>query len=327
MYFIALVVTVSGFGYHLFSEAAADTSNVVADLTKITLNKENLNIPSAETMIHQVKPGETLSEIAEQYNLSMDTLFWANNVTANTPIKPGQELRILPFNGLLYTTTEKDTVAKLAKRFQVNESDILDLNKFPNKTIPAGSEILIPRPVFSSSYLLGRGGRDADYVTRKDFTNDVQESSSGDDTAATGREGVDDDEVVEETVGSVNDSWVHPAPGGIITQGLHGSNAVDFGAPVGTTVVAAGSGTVVNTDDGYNGGYGTIIEIEHNDGTRTLYSHLSTMLVNTGETVKAGQPIGYIGMTGRTTGPHLHFEIHGDHNPFASCGYMSRCGG
>ena len=127
---------------------------------------------------------------------------------------------------------------------------------------------------------------------------------------------------------SARSGWVHPAPGAVITQGAHGvSGGVDFGAPVGTTVVASDGGTVIKASAGYNGGYGTVVEIDHHDGTTSRYAHLSTTLVSAGQTVDPGHALGYIGMTGKTSGPHLHFEIHGGSNQFASCGYLSRCGG
>ena len=93
-------------------------------------------------------------------------------------------------------------------------------------------------------------------------------------------------------------------------QSAHGSSGgVDFGAPIGTTVVASDGGTVTKASSGYNGGYGTVVEIDHHDGTSSLYAHLSTLLVPPGQSVTPGQALGYIGMTGKTTGPHLHFEI------------------
>jgi murein DD-endopeptidase MepM/ murein hydrolase activator NlpD len=111
--------------------------------------------------------------------------------------------------------------------------------------------------------------------------------------------------------------YIRPVVNAKKTQGLHGYNGVDFGATTGTPVIAAASGTVIVTKfGGYNGGYGNYIAISHRNGTQTLYAHLSSVLVVQGQYVTEGDVIGKIGSTGRSTGPHLHFEVRGAVNPF-----------
>ena len=110
---------------------------------------------------------------------------------------------------------------------------------------------------------------------------------------------------------------MHPLPSAVRTQGIHGYNAVDLAAPFGTPIVAAASGRViVSRSGGWNGGYGTYVVIDHPDGTQTLYAHMSRVAVWQGAQVVAGQVIGYVGSTGRSTGPHVHFEVRGAVNPF-----------
>lgn len=82
---------------------------------------------------------------------------------------------------------------------------------------------------------------------------------------------------------------------------------VDIGAPSGTSVVAADSGMVSSA--GWNGGYGNFVKINHGGGKETCYGHLSRMAVKTGDKVNKGDVIGYVGSTGISTGPHLHFEV------------------
>lgn len=82
---------------------------------------------------------------------------------------------------------------------------------------------------------------------------------------------------------------------------------IDFSAPIGTPILAAGNGTVLQA--GYDGAYGNHIEIKHSDGYTSRYAHASKMHVQIGQTVKRGQIIGEVGNTGRSTGPHLHYEI------------------
>ena len=82
---------------------------------------------------------------------------------------------------------------------------------------------------------------------------------------------------------------------------------VDFAATKGTSILAYKSGTVTRAS--WNGGYGMCIEIQHSNGEKTRYAHCSGYNVSVGQTVSQGQVIGYVGSTGNSTGPHLHFEI------------------
>src|SRR5690606_1590516 len=102
----------------------------------------------------------------------------------------------------------------------------------------------------------------------------------------------------------------------VVTQGLHGYNGIDLGAPVGTGVYASAGGSVILAkSSGWNGGYGNYIIISHDNGTQTLYSHLSSVNVSLGQRVSQGDLIGAVGSTGKSTGPHLHFEVRGASNP------------
>ncbi len=88
---------------------------------------------------------------------------------------------------------------------------------------------------------------------------------------------------------------------------------IDIAAPVGTPIATAASGTVVFA--GWNKGYGNMVIIEHPDGRQTRYGHASKLFVQTGDTVTAGQQIAAVGSTGKSTGPHLHFEMREDGEP------------
>jgi len=87
-------------------------------------------------------------------------------------------------------------------------------------------------------------------------------------------------------------------------------NGIDIGTPTGTKITAAASGRV--TFAGWKGGYGKTVEIDHGNGTVTRYAHQATMKVAEDDWVTRGQKIGEVGMTGSSTGPHLHFEVHTD---------------
>lgn len=111
--------------------------------------------------------------------------------------------------------------------------------------------------------------------------------------------------------------YMRPIVGGVRTQGIHGYNAVDLAAPVGTSLMAAASGEVIIAKvGGYNGGYGSYVVIRHGNGSQTLYAHMSRVDARVGQVVSQGEVIGAVGSTGRSTGSHVHFEIRGAANPF-----------
>jgi murein DD-endopeptidase MepM/ murein hydrolase activator NlpD len=89
--------------------------------------------------------------------------------------------------------------------------------------------------------------------------------------------------------------------------GMETHPGIDIGAPMGATIAAAAGGRVIFA--GWYGGYGNAIILDHGGSTSTLYGHCSQIFVSTGQDVQRGQAIGAVGMTGRATGPHLHFEV------------------
>ena len=120
--------------------------------------------------------------------------------------------------------------------------------------------------------------------------------------------------------------FINPVPTGRKTQGLHGpgNRGIDIGAPTGTPIYASASGTVTIVKTGCKvgqrrcgGGYGNMAIVEHSNGTKTLYGHMSKLAVKMGEQVARGEAIGYVGNTGKSTGPHIHFEVFSARNPGA----------
>lgn len=90
-------------------------------------------------------------------------------------------------------------------------------------------------------------------------------------------------------------------------------NGIDFAAPKGTAIVASGEGRVVSA--GWRGAYGRTVEIDHGEGLTTLYAHMDKYTVKPNQKVYPGTPLGVVGNTGRSTGPHLHFEVRADNKP------------
>jgi len=241
---------------------------------------------------YKVHRGETLTQIAKMFGVSVDTIMWANDLERGAVLREGQTLVILPMNGILYTVKKGDTLSSIAKKHKGNIDEILEFNDIgENATLVAGDTLLIPN---------------GENATIKASTPKTTPR-----TTATPRFA---------SYPSYSGYYLYPLQKGIKTQGIHGHNGVDYGAPRGTPVYASADGVVKvsNYRDGnpWFGGYGNYIMIEHSNGTQTLYAHLSGIDVSVGDTVHRGQTIGKTGNTGRSTGPHLHFEVRGAKNPF-----------
>jgi murein DD-endopeptidase MepM/ murein hydrolase activator NlpD len=240
--------------------------------------------PHGEISTYVVRPGDTLSGIAQMFDVSVNTILWANGLSSRT-IRIGQELIILPVSGVKYTVKKGDTLSSIAKAYKGDAEEIALFNNLHvGDSLAVGSSIIIP------------GGEVTAPKTSPTYTTPVK--STG-------------------TLVDASGYYTYPAPGTILTQGIHGYNAIDLGGRTGTPVLAAASGRVIIArSSGWNGGYGNYVVISHGNGTQTLYAHLSSLSVSSGDTVSQGQTIGAIGATGRSTGPHLHFEIRGAKNPF-----------
>lgn len=242
----------------------------------------------AEIIEYEVVSGDTLSSIAQKFNISVDTILWANDLNSKSTVKIGEKLVILPVTGVSYKVKKGDTISSLSARFDVSEKEIMYFNKTDGDKLIIGENIIIP------------GGK----ISNKNTNNKVNNSSKQNST--------------KNTSAGTSSKFARPILGGIKTQGIHGNNAVDIGAPVGTPIYAALDGVVslIRGGDAWNGGYGNYIVVKHSNGVQTLYAHLSSIQVQKGQSVDRGELIGKSGNTGRSTGPHLHFEVRGAKNPF-----------
>ncbi len=241
---------------------------------------------TGEISVYTVRAGDTLSHIAEMYGVTANTILWANDLPRATSIKEGQTLIILPIAGVRHVVKKGDTVGSIAKKYDGDADEILSYNEITSTAdLVVGATVVVP------------GGAIHTAPVTKMSASPVRTSGSNASTGA----------------GFLS----HPAPGTIKTQGLHGYNAVDFAAGVGTAIRAAASGEViVSKSSGWNGGYGQYVVIKHGNGAQTLYAHLSRNDVGVGAYVSQGEVLGAMGNTGRSTGPHLHFEVRGANNPF-----------
>lgn len=269
------------------------TLNIPHDNTTQTESKSKQNDPEAHAndahriKIYVVRKGDTLSEIAEKFGVSVNTIRWANDLGRNGLIKIGQELIILPIDGVKYKVKNGGTLRDIIKKIGGNLEEASVFNDIdPDEYLAKGTEVIVPEAEIKEPKKQARH-----------FAKSIRTYSN---------------------IKPVYKGYfMRPIRGGVRTQGLHGHNAVDLASTYGAAIYAAADGKVVIAKGlGWHGGYGSYIVINHPNGTQTLYAHLSKLYVSKGQKVKQGQIIGAMGSSGKSTGPHLHFEVHGAGNPF-----------
>ena len=242
-----------------------------------------------EIITHVVAEGETVSNIAERYGLKPSTIFWENNLTDKSKIKPGQELSILPVDGVRHKVTRGETIYSIGKKYGLDGSQVqmivdYPFNEFLNDEtfeLVVGQFLMVPEGVKAEVKLpSGSTG-----ITR--FGNITPDAG---------------------TVSALG-SFIWPASGGI-TQGYSFFHkAIDIANRGAGPILAADAGLVTTAGWIDSSGYGNRVVIDHGNGYVTLYAHLSIVQVVNGQRVKRGDVLGQMGSTGRSTGIHLHFEI------------------
>ncbi|HEY52663.1 MAG TPA: peptidoglycan DD-metalloendopeptidase family protein [Caldilineae bacterium] len=236
--------------------------------------------PRLEVLTYAVQPGDTVFGIAEKFGIKPETIMWSNRKLELNPdmLRVNDQLIILPINGVYHEVKAGDTLAKVAKKYKAQVADIVayELNNLESAE----------QPLQTGSFLIIPGGKKPPVVRRVSIYNGPIPKGA--------RKGTG--------------SFVWPSSGRITQAFWTGHRAIDIGSWTGNPVVASDSGYVVYA--GWNRtGYGNLIIIDHGNGFRTYYAHLSRIFVRQGESIGQGQRIGSVGNTGNSTGPHLHFEI------------------
>ncbi len=251
-----------------------------------------------EVVEYTVERGDTVSSIAASYGIESSTLMWANEeLMLNGPnsLRVGQVLLVPPVDGVLYQWEEGDSLVAVADTFEVTSDDIL---------LWPGNEIDLADPVIETGAFVMVPGGKSDAIL---YVSVVY--ASGTSGTSTGRASSCGD------AGPVGGggALLYPSPYHYILGGnpYSGSHlAIDLYAPEGTPITAADSGVVIWSSYGeWNGGYGSVVMIDHRNGYSTLYGHLSQVNVVLCQAVYAGEVIGLSGNTGNSFGAHLHFEV------------------
>ena len=236
--------------------------------------------------VYTVRSGDTIASIAEAFDVSTNTILWANGLSNPRGLRAGDQIIILPVTGVQHTVQKGDTVASIAKKYRADVADILESNGLAeDASIAVGSVILVPDGELAAP----APASPRPSAPSRSFAN----------------------------LPTPQGYYLRPISSGQRSRGIHGYNGVDLANSCGMPVVAAAAGQVIIArSGGWNGGYGRYVVISHPNNTQTLYAHLKELSVDVGATVGQGDEIGLIGSSGNSTGCHVHFEVRGARNPF-----------
>ncbi len=268
------------------------------ELTSLEQAVEEVTKDQEKETIYEVQAGDTLSQIAENNNLPMDSLIEMNDTLENetSTIRVGDEI--------IVTIPEPELSILRKEETYLEENYEAEVQYIDNDQWYTNEQVTLQEP---------SAGR-RNIVSLISYRNDKE----------TGRE-ILKEEITYEAVPKIVErgtkippTYIKPISGGRMSSGFGRRKAptrgastfhkgVDWSTPVGTAVMASSAGTVARA--GWATGYGYVVYINHTDGRQTRYGHLSKVLVKVGQTVQQGTKIALSGNTGRSTGPHVHFEI------------------
>ncbi len=254
--------------------------NVNAELSGTTPGKRD------SVVGYTVELGDTVSSIAQQFGISINTILWANNLTARSLIRPGDELSILPVSGLIHTVKSGDTLSKIAQAYSVSEDEITNSNRLSG-VLKINDDIIIPGGVKATVVAAAPSITPS---TGIGIISDLVKSTNAPEASTT------------------SGSMLWPTEGHRITQYFSWSHTgLDIANKQGTPLYASEGGTVEFS--GWSNGYGYNVVINHGGGKKTRYAHASQLFVAVGDQVVRGENIAAMGSTGWSTGPHIHFEV------------------
>lgn len=309
-----------------------DTSKVEDTLDEVRTRQMRLaatkeKLEPIRTKSYVVAQGDSLWSIANSQNVELDTLIGSNTFKTSARLKPGATLRIPNQEGIFYVMKNGETIEAVSKRYGVSMNKIRQVNaEKDTASLKTGDEIFLP------------GARPEGLVEHKDVKiAEVKKSAPAKTAAKTpalraAAPKAEKPSGSEIAVRKAKGGFRWPIMGRInspfgwrqhpITKRKDFHTGIDIKANRNDPIKAAGSGKVLYS--GWMGGYGKVLVIEHPNGQSTLYAHCSTLLAGKGASVSSGQLVAKIGTTGRSTGPHLHFEVRNGNSPVNPIKYLSR---
>lgn len=226
-------------------------------------------------MVYRVKKGDMIGWIAEQFNVTQDTIISVNNIRSSRLLQIGTYLKIPTMPGILYTVKKDgETISSIAAKYNVDADKCAAVNMIESDSaLSAGAMVFV-----ADAFL--------DWTTRQEINGDLFKKP-----------------IRSRWYCSSHFGWrASPFTG---TRSYH--SGVDMACAHGTDIYAAMEGTVEST--GFNNVYGNYVIIRHHSGYKTLYGHMSAILCVRGRSVTKNTVIGKVGNTGMSTGPHLHFTV------------------
>jgi len=271
--FLGALIIFVGSPARAVSPAGPARGGMVADLPGISAEP-----PAGETQdrglyysVYRVRGGDTLSDIADRFDLTLDTLVSFNDIQNARTLRPGSYLKVPSLSGIVYAAKAGEDVASIAKANEISADRIIEANGLMSETVEPGKILFLPDARLASFKLREISGDLFRWPLRGWITTWF---------------GWDKD----------------PFTG---ARRFH--NGLDIGASMWTPIHAAMEGYVAET--GYASGLGNYILLSHHAGWASLYGHLQSVSVKRGQRVSLGTLIGYSGNTGYSTGPHLHFSV------------------
>lgn len=247
----------------------------------------------SKPQIYTIQEGDTIAGIAAKFDVSVNTVLWANGLGTRSTIKTSDHLTILPTTGVLHTVQSGDTVLALAEKYDAKASDIMEYNDLDeNASLKIGQKLVVPdgyiEPQVSTPKVVPDSSRIADGPTPP-------------------------------PVSSQGSGLIWPTASRHIAQYFRwGHTGIDIDNRAHPPVYAATDGVVEFA--GWLGGYGNLLIVNHGNGLSTYYGHLDAFYAGEGQTVTKGAAIGKMGSTGRSSGPHVHFEVRRNGQPINPLG-------
>lgn len=248
---------------------------VVTESEVALVEEENLNLSEICYTSYRVHSGDMISVIASNFGITEDTIISVNNIRSSRLLQIGTYLKIPSIPGILYTVRKDgETSLSIAEKYKIDNAKLCAVNKVSESdSLSAGTMLFLP-----DAHL--------DWVTRQEINGDLFKKP-------------------------VHARWYLSSAFGWRKSPFTGARSyhsgVDMACPQGTRIYAAMDGKVTST--GFNNTYGNYVIVTHHSGYKTLYGHMSAIAAVKNQYVTQNSVIGYVGSTGLSTGPHLHFTV------------------